>query len=80
MHARRGKRIDNPQFPVSFELTNADVMVQGSELRGMLDVVPGWIEMDRQARHSQATSKAAMRRTRRCRADGISKLRWIQCS
>jgi cytochrome c-type biogenesis protein CcmH len=33
------KRIDNPQFPVSFELTNADVMVQGSELRGMLDVV-----------------------------------------
>ena len=33
------KRIDNPQFPVPFELTNADVMVQGSELRGMLDVV-----------------------------------------
>ena len=33
------KRIDSPQFPVSFELTNADVMVQGSELRGMLDVV-----------------------------------------
>jgi len=33
------KRIDHPQFPVSFELTNADVMVQGSELRGMLDVV-----------------------------------------
>jgi len=33
------KRIGNPQFPVSFELTNADVMVQGSELRGMLEVV-----------------------------------------
>ncbi|MEK7236828.1 MAG: hypothetical protein AAB242_09405 [Nitrospirota bacterium] len=33
------RRIDNPQFPVAFELTNADVMVQGSELRGMLDVV-----------------------------------------
>lgn len=33
------KRIDNPQFPVSFEITNADVMVQGSELRGMVDVI-----------------------------------------
>lgn len=33
------KRIENPQFPVAFELTNADVMVQGSELRGMLDVM-----------------------------------------
>lgn len=33
------KRIENPQFPVSFELTNDDVMVQGSELRGMLDVM-----------------------------------------
>lgn len=33
------KRIDHPQFPVSFEITNADVMVQGSELRGMVDVI-----------------------------------------
>ena len=33
------KRIENPKFPVAFELTNADVMVQGSELRGMVDVV-----------------------------------------
>ncbi len=33
------RRIENPQFPVAFELTNDDVMVQGSELRGMLDVM-----------------------------------------
>jgi len=33
------KRIDGPKFPVTFEITNADVMVQGSELRGMVDVV-----------------------------------------
>ena len=33
------KRIDNPTFPVPFEITNSDVMVQGSELRGMVDVV-----------------------------------------
>lgn len=33
------KRIENPAFPVPFEITNADVMVQGSELRGMVDVV-----------------------------------------
>lgn len=33
------KRIDNPMFPVSYEITNADVMVEGSELRGMVDVV-----------------------------------------
>lgn len=33
------KRIDSPKFPVSFEITNADVMVQGAELRGMVDVV-----------------------------------------
>jgi cytochrome c-type biogenesis protein CcmH len=33
------KRIDHPTFPVSFEITNADVMVQGSELRGMVEVV-----------------------------------------
>jgi len=33
------KRIDNPQFPVSFEITSKDVMVEGSELRGMVDVI-----------------------------------------
>jgi cytochrome c-type biogenesis protein CcmH len=33
------KRIDSPKFPVPFEITNADVMVQGSELRGMVDVI-----------------------------------------
>ena len=33
------KRIDGPKFPVAFEITNQDVMVEGSELRGMVDVV-----------------------------------------
>jgi cytochrome c-type biogenesis protein CcmH len=33
------KRIDNPKFPVAFEVTNNDVMVQGSELRGMVEIV-----------------------------------------
>ncbi len=33
------KRIDGPRFPVSFEITKNDVMVEGSELRGMVDVV-----------------------------------------
>lgn len=33
------KRIDGPRFPMSFEITNNDVMVEGSELRGMVDVV-----------------------------------------
>ena len=33
------KRIENPKFPVPFEITNADVMVQGAELRGMVDVM-----------------------------------------
>jgi len=33
------KRIDHPTFPAQFEITNADVMVQGSELRGMVDVI-----------------------------------------
>jgi cytochrome c-type biogenesis protein CcmH len=33
------KRIEHPTFPASFEITNADVMVQGSELRGMVDVI-----------------------------------------
>jgi len=33
------KRIDGPKFPVSFEITNQDVMTAGSELRGMVDVL-----------------------------------------
>jgi cytochrome c-type biogenesis protein CcmH len=33
------KRIDHPQFPVHFEITSADVMVQGMELRGMVEVI-----------------------------------------
>jgi cytochrome c-type biogenesis protein CcmH len=33
------KRVDAPQFPVSFEMSNADVMVEGSELRGMVNVI-----------------------------------------
>lgn len=33
------KRIDNPRFPVNFEITNKDVMVQGSELKGMVNVL-----------------------------------------
>jgi cytochrome c-type biogenesis protein CcmH len=32
-------RIEHPQFPVPFEITNADVMIQGAELRGMVAVV-----------------------------------------
>ena len=33
------KRIDSPQFPMTFEITNQDVMVEGSELRGMVNVI-----------------------------------------
>lgn len=33
------KRFDNPRFPVAYEITNADVMMQGTELRGVVDVV-----------------------------------------
>jgi cytochrome c-type biogenesis protein CcmH len=33
------KRIDAPRFPVAFEITNKDIMVEGSELRGMVDVI-----------------------------------------
>lgn len=33
------KRIDSPTFPVAFRITNDDVMVQGSELRGMVNVL-----------------------------------------
>src|SRR5437879_7570228 len=33
------KRIDQPRFPVSFEITNDDVMVEGSELKGMVELV-----------------------------------------
>ncbi|HQV12702.1 MAG TPA: hypothetical protein PKW52_15280, partial [Nitrospira sp.] len=33
------KRFDGPKFPVQFEITNDDVMVKGSELKGMVDVI-----------------------------------------
>lgn len=33
------KRIDSPHFPIAFEITNQDVMVEGSELRGMVNVI-----------------------------------------
>lgn len=33
------KRFDGPTFPVEFEITNKDVMVEGTELRGMVDVI-----------------------------------------
>jgi cytochrome c-type biogenesis protein CcmH len=46
------KRIDGPKFPVSFEITNADVMVQGSELRGMVDVIAR-VDRDGQAGQPQ---------------------------
>jgi cytochrome c-type biogenesis protein CcmH len=32
-------RIERPRFPVPFEITSADVMIPGSELRGMVAVV-----------------------------------------
>lgn len=32
-------RIERPTFPQPFEVTNADVMIQGSELRGMVAVI-----------------------------------------
>jgi cytochrome c-type biogenesis protein CcmH len=45
------KRIENPKFPVPFEITNADVMVQGAELRGMVDVLA---RLDRDGQAGQA--------------------------
>lgn len=42
------KRIDNPKFPVAFEITNQDVMASGTELRGMVDVIAR-IDRDGQA-------------------------------
>ncbi len=33
------KRIDRPQFPVEFEITKRDVMLQGTELKGMVEVL-----------------------------------------
>lgn len=33
------KRIESPQFPVPFEITDRDLMVQGSELRGMVELL-----------------------------------------
>jgi len=47
------KRIDGPHFPVTFEITNHDVMVEGAELRGMVDVVAR-LDQDGQAGPPQA--------------------------
>ncbi len=47
------KRIDHPAFPVSFEISNADVMVQGSELRGMVEVIAR-VDRDGQAGQPRA--------------------------
>ena len=41
------KRIDQPRFPVSFEITNDDVMVEGSELKGMVELV---VRLDKDGR------------------------------
>lgn len=32
-------RIEHPKFPQPFEVTNADVMIQGSELKGMVAII-----------------------------------------
>jgi len=32
-------RIDHPKFPQPFEVTNADVMLQGSELKGVVSII-----------------------------------------
>jgi cytochrome c-type biogenesis protein CcmH len=47
------KRIDGPHFPVTFEITNQDVMAEGAELRGMVDVVAR-LDKDGQAGPPQA--------------------------
>ena len=33
------KRVEAPTFPVQFQISNEDVMVEGSELRGMVEVL-----------------------------------------
>lgn len=45
------KRIDGPKFPVQFEITTDDVMVKGSELKGMVDVIA---RLDRDGQAGQA--------------------------
>ena len=47
------KRIERPRFPVTFEITNQDVMVEGAELRGMVDIVAR-LDNDGQAGPPQA--------------------------
>ena len=65
------KRFDAPTFPVQFEITNADVMVQGSELKGMVDVVAR-LDRDGQAGQPQPeTWRGAMRKIRRYQAGAI---------
>ena len=47
------KRIEGPRFPVTFEISNQDVMVEGAELRGMVDIVAR-LDKDGQAGPPQA--------------------------
>jgi cytochrome c-type biogenesis protein CcmH len=47
------KRVDTPTFPVRFEISNEDVMVEGSELRGMVNVLAR-LDKDGQAGPPQA--------------------------
>lgn len=47
------KRIDGPRFPVQFEISGQDIMVEGSELRGMVDVVA---RLDKDGRAGPAQS------------------------
>ncbi|MBX3234887.1 MAG: hypothetical protein KF814_01935 [Nitrospiraceae bacterium] len=46
------KRFDQPKFPVSFEITGDDVMVKGTELKGMVDVIAR-VDRDGQAGQPQ---------------------------
>ncbi len=60
------KRIENPKFPVPFEITNADVMVQVAELRGWSTCWRDWIATEQRGRRSQGNR----RRYRRSQVPG----------
>jgi cytochrome c-type biogenesis protein CcmH len=47
------KRVDSPRFPVAFEISAADVMMEGTELRGMVEVLAR-LDRDGQAGPPQA--------------------------
>ena len=57
------KRIDGPKFPVQFEITNADVMVQGSELKGMVDVFTAWFWMGKPASRNREIWRGATKKS-----------------